>query len=99
LLKSCKRWKQQQTILWEEVRRDTGRGKIRFKIRNLLAEERCTRSILDFLRTTEVGCRVGPRVVPLEPGEGRSEERRSEGGDTGRLEGEELRDDEGAEEE
>jgi hypothetical protein len=37
------------------VRRDTGRGKNRFKIRDLFADERCTRAILDFLRTTEVG--------------------------------------------
>jgi hypothetical protein len=40
------------------VRRKTGRGKNRFKIRDLFADERCTRAILDFLRTTEVRWRV-----------------------------------------
>jgi hypothetical protein len=35
-----------------EVRRE---GENRFKIRDLFADERCTRAILDFLRTTKVG--------------------------------------------
>jgi hypothetical protein len=59
LLKNCPRWKQQQKTLWNEVRRDTGRGKNRFKIRDLFADERCTRAILSFLRTTKVGRRMG----------------------------------------
>jgi hypothetical protein len=58
LFKNCPRWKLQQKTLWAEVRRDTGRGKNRFKIRDLFADERCTRAILDFLRTTEVGRKV-----------------------------------------
>jgi hypothetical protein len=37
------------------VRGEAGRGKNRFKNRDLFADERCTRAILDFLRTTEVG--------------------------------------------
>jgi len=40
-----------------------GRGKNRFKIRDLFA-------ILDFLRTTKVGRRVGPRVAAAETGRG-----------------------------
>jgi len=36
----------------------------------LLADERCTRAVLDLLRTTKVGSRVGPRAVPPKPGEG-----------------------------
>jgi hypothetical protein len=40
LFKNCPRWKLQQKILWAEVRRDTGRGKNRFKIRDLFADER-----------------------------------------------------------
>jgi hypothetical protein len=36
-----------------------GKGKSRFKIRDLFADEQCTRPILDFLRTTEVGRRTG----------------------------------------
>jgi len=55
MLKHCKEWKSQQKILWAEVRKETGRGKDRFTIRDLFADERCTSAILDFLRTTKVG--------------------------------------------
>jgi hypothetical protein len=60
LFKNCPRWKLQQKTLWAEVRRETGRGKNRFKFRDLFADERCTQPILDFLRTTELGRRTGP---------------------------------------
>jgi hypothetical protein len=60
LFKNCPRWKLQQKTLWAEVRSETGRGKNRIKICNLFADERCTRPILDFWRTTEVGRRTGP---------------------------------------
>jgi hypothetical protein len=61
LLKNCPRWEPQQKILWAEVRKATGGGRNRFKIRDLFGEERCTRPILDFLRSTEVGRRTGPK--------------------------------------
>jgi len=61
LLKKRPRWKPQQKTLWVEVWRETGREKNRFKIRDLFVDERCTRPILDFLRTIEVGRRVEPR--------------------------------------
>jgi hypothetical protein len=32
--------------------------KSRWKVRNLLADERCSRAVLDFLATTDVGRRV-----------------------------------------
>jgi len=70
LFKHCERWKMQQKILWAEVRKETGRGKNRYKIRDLLADERCTRSVLDFLRTTRVGCRIGPREETRPPENG-----------------------------
>jgi len=66
LFKNCNRWKMQQKILWAEVRKETGRGKNRFTIRDLFADERCIRPILDFLRTTRVGARVGPKRPPPE---------------------------------
>jgi hypothetical protein len=72
LFKNCPRWKPQQKILWAEVRRETGRGKNRFKIRDLFADERYTRLILDFLRTTEVRRRIGPKDD--EPGTGSGED-------------------------
>jgi len=67
-------------------------------------------SFLDFLRTMKVRNRVGLRVAPPKPGEDRTEdgdadggtqgeERRSEDGDVGRGEGEELEDEKGAEDE
>ena len=62
----------EQKILWAEVRKETGKWKWRFNIRDLLTDERCARSILDFLHTTKVERRVGPRVVPPKPGEGRT---------------------------
>jgi len=37
------------------VREETGRGNDRFKISELFADERCSKAILDFLATTEVG--------------------------------------------
>ena len=65
-----KQWQSQQKTPWAEVRRDTGKGKNCFKIRDLLADERCTRPVLDFLHTIVVGSRVGPRTVPPEPVDG-----------------------------
>jgi hypothetical protein len=50
----------QQKTPWAEVRRETGRGKDRFKIRDLFADERCSQAILDFLATTDVG-RLAPK--------------------------------------
>ena len=54
----CPEWKAQQKILRAEVRKETGRGKDRWKIRDLLADERCGQAVLDFLSTTDVGRRV-----------------------------------------
>jgi len=87
LFKECRRWKTQQKVLWEEVRKATGKGKNRFRIRDLLADGRCTRPILDFLHTTAVGSRVGPRAKPPEPGdeeaEGKDKQLESEMDDSG----------------
>jgi len=53
--------KAHQKILWAEVRKESGRGKGRFTIRDLLADGRCSQAVLDFLFTTDVG-----RLVPPE---------------------------------
>jgi hypothetical protein len=42
-----------------EVRKETGRWKSRWKVRDLLADEICNRAVLDFLSTTDVG-RLAP---------------------------------------
>jgi hypothetical protein len=57
LFKVCLEWKAQQKILWAEVK-ETGRWKDRWKIRDLLADGRCSRAVLDFLTSTDVGRRV-----------------------------------------
>jgi hypothetical protein len=73
------RWKPQQKILWAAVRRETGRGKDRSKLRDLFADERCTRQILDFLHTTDVERRMEP--------DGAREEARSEASEREKGEG------------
>jgi len=40
------------------VRKETGRWKSGWRIRDLLADERCSRAVLDFLTSTDVGRRV-----------------------------------------
>ena len=65
LLKECPEWKPQQKILWAEVKKATGRWKDRWKARDLLADAECSRAVLDFLSSTDVG-----RRVPAEAEEG-----------------------------
>jgi len=50
----------QQKVLWAEAQKETGRGKSRWKIRDLLADERCGQAVLDFLSSTDVGGIVPP---------------------------------------
>ena len=54
----CPGWKAQRKIVWAEVRKGNGRWKDRWKVWDLLADERCGRAILDFLSATDVGRRV-----------------------------------------
>jgi len=58
LFKECPEWKPQQKILWAEVKKETGRWKDRWKVRDLLADGRCSRTVLDFLSSTDVGRRA-----------------------------------------
>jgi len=46
--------------MWAEVRKETGRWKSRWKIRDLLAGRRCSLAVLDFLSTTDMGMLVPP---------------------------------------
>jgi hypothetical protein len=55
LFKVCTTWKKQQKIIWKAVRVQTKRGRDRFRIADLFADERCTEAILEFLETTDVG--------------------------------------------
>ena len=45
-------------MMWATVKKETGRWKSRWKIRDLFADPRCSQAILDFLATTQVGRRV-----------------------------------------
>jgi len=45
--------------LWEEVYKETGRGRWRWKAHELFAESGCSRAVLDFLSSTDVG-----KIVP-----------------------------------
>jgi len=58
LLRECLEWKPQQKILWAEVKKETGKGKDWWKVRDLLADGRCSQAVRDFLSTTDVGRRV-----------------------------------------
>jgi hypothetical protein len=51
----CPVWRELQKTLWAEVRKETGRWKSHWKIRDLLADGRCSRAVLDFLSTRDVG--------------------------------------------
>jgi len=56
LFKECPEWKPQQKILWAVPNKETGSlWKDRWKLRDLLADGRCNRVVLDFLSTTEMG--------------------------------------------
>jgi hypothetical protein len=55
VFKNCPGWREQQRVLWVEVREEAGRGRDRFKIQDLLADKRCSRAVLDLLSTTDVG--------------------------------------------
>jgi len=61
LFKHCSRWKDQQAQLWARVKEATRKGKRKWRVRDLLADERCSPAVLDFLRTTYVG-RAAPPV-------------------------------------
>ena len=58
LFKECPNWKPQQKILRAEAKKETRKWKDQWKVRNLLADGRCSRAVLDFLSTTDVGRRV-----------------------------------------
>jgi hypothetical protein len=43
LLKACLVWKDKQKILWAEVKKETGGWTGRWKVRDLLADECCSK--------------------------------------------------------
>ena len=65
LFKHCSRWKDQQAQLWARVKEVTKRGKPKWRVGDLLADERCSPAVLDFLQSTYVGRAAPP--VPNRP--------------------------------
>ena len=68
----------QQESLWAKVREEAGRGKDRFKIRDL-ADAMCSQAVLDYLSATGVEWQVPAPAegdVPSEPSEREPRERR-----------------------
>jgi len=61
LFKHCPRGEDQQAQLWARVKKETKKGKRKWRVGDLLADERCSPAVLDFLRTTYVG-RAAPQV-------------------------------------
>jgi ribonuclease HI len=57
LFKHCRRWKDQQAIMWRDIGKATdGKRTARnTSMAQLFGDERCTAAILEFLATTEVG--------------------------------------------
>jgi len=60
LFKHCSTWQSQQNAMWALVATETKCRKRRWKMVELFADERCSESILEFLRTTDVGRMVPP---------------------------------------
>jgi hypothetical protein len=60
--KVCPAWRKQQKTLLAEIRKETGRWKSRWKVRDRLADDRCTRAVLGLLSTTYVG-RLAPALA------------------------------------
>jgi len=69
LFKNCPQWRCQQKTLWTTVFKETKklpgptRNRDRTKIAELLADERCSQAVLQFLATTDVGRTSGPPVA------------------------------------
>jgi len=66
LFKYCPQWESQQKTLWTTEETAPGQGP--HSIAELLADERCSQAVLDFLATTDVGRTSGPTVAADEDG-------------------------------
>jgi len=54
-------WKDKQAAVWARVKEVTKKGKQKWRLGNLLVDERCSPAVLDFLRSAHVG-RAAPPV-------------------------------------
>ena len=60
LFKRCPRRKDQQGELWAGFKEATKRAKRKWRVGDLLADERCSPAVLDFLRSTYFGQAAPP---------------------------------------
>jgi len=58
LFKHCSTWRPQQNAMWALVEKETKRGKRKWSMAELFADERCSGAILEFIRTTDVGRKI-----------------------------------------
>jgi hypothetical protein len=61
LFKRCKHWRKPQDALWQAVKQASGRGKSNTSMKDLFGDSRCSETILQFLRSTEIGRRFRER--------------------------------------
>jgi hypothetical protein len=62
LFKHCKRWHQNQKALWQAIKSASGRSMTNTSIKGLLWDRRCSATVVQYLRATEIGCRVRERA-------------------------------------
>ena len=60
-------------MLWKEVRKETGRGRGRWKVHELFTDPRRSQVVLDFLPSTDVRKTVPPAEVEEDTGSEASE--------------------------
>ena len=65
IIKPCPAWRERQKVLWKEVRKQAKRGRDRFRMADLFADERCSKAVLRFLETMGIGKTV-PKERPTE---------------------------------
>jgi len=56
--RSKQTWRPQQNAMWALVEKETKRGKRKWSMAELFADERCSGAILEFIRTTDVGRKI-----------------------------------------
>jgi hypothetical protein len=61
LFKHCMHWRKPQSALWQAVKQGSGRGKRNTSMKDLFEDRRCSEVVIQFLRSTEVGCRFRER--------------------------------------
>jgi hypothetical protein len=57
----CKRWHQNQKVLWQAVKSASGRSVTNAPIKDLLWDRRCSETVVQYLRATEIGRRFRER--------------------------------------